>query len=81
MSPAGKPANTMEALIETRTDLLGLNRERLAEALAPVIDRPFRAEQVYQALYARAVAEALELALPPRFELWLVHPGRVVVVA
>jgi len=33
------------------------------------------------ALYARAVAEALELPLPPRFELWLVHPGRVVVVA
>ncbi|HVG09214.1 MAG TPA: 23S rRNA (adenine(2503)-C(2))-methyltransferase RlmN [Thermoanaerobaculia bacterium] len=47
----------METAIETRTDLLGLNRERLAEALAPVIDRPFRAEQVYQALYARAVRD------------------------
>src|SRR5829696_1543242 len=51
----------METAIETRTDLLGLNRERLAEALAPVIDRPFRAEQVYQALYARAVRDVSEM--------------------
>ena len=47
----------METLIETRTDLLGLSRERLAEELAPVIDRPFRVEQIYQALYARAVRD------------------------
>ncbi|HWN43208.1 MAG TPA: 23S rRNA (adenine(2503)-C(2))-methyltransferase RlmN [Thermoanaerobaculia bacterium] len=51
----------METVTETRTDLLGLNRERLAEALAPVIDRPFRAEQVYQALYARAVRDVSEM--------------------
>jgi len=39
------------------TDLLGLPRESLAEALAPVVDRPFRVEQIYQALYARAVPD------------------------
>ena len=28
-------------------------------------------------LYCRAVREALELAAPPHFELWFLHPGRV----
>ncbi|HBL30935.1 MAG TPA: 23S rRNA (adenine(2503)-C(2))-methyltransferase RlmN [Acidobacteria bacterium] len=41
----------------TTTDLLGLPRAALAEALAPVVDRPFRVEQIYQALYARAVPD------------------------
>jgi 23S rRNA (adenine2503-C2)-methyltransferase len=36
-------------------DLLGLTREQLADTLAPVIDRPFRVEQIYQALYVRGV--------------------------
>jgi 23S rRNA (adenine2503-C2)-methyltransferase len=36
-------------------DLLGLTRPQLAEALAPVIDRPFRVEQIYRALYERGV--------------------------
>jgi len=51
----------METVTETRTDLLGLTRERLAETLAPVIDRPFRAEQIYQALYARAARDVSEM--------------------
>jgi 23S rRNA (adenine2503-C2)-methyltransferase len=41
-----------------KPDLLGLTRERLAEALAPIppiLDRRFRVEQIYQALYARGV--------------------------
>jgi 23S rRNA (adenine2503-C2)-methyltransferase len=37
------------------SDLLGLTREQLAETLAPVIDRPFRVEQIYQALYVRGM--------------------------
>ena len=41
----------------TTTDLLGLPRAALAEALAPVVDRPYRVEQIYQALYARAVPD------------------------
>jgi len=30
------------------------------------------------AAYVRAVQAALELAAPPRFELWFVHAGRIV---
>jgi 23S rRNA (adenine2503-C2)-methyltransferase len=46
---------------DARVDLLGLSRERLAEVLAPVVDRPFRARQIYQALYERAVRDFSEL--------------------
>lgn len=46
---------------EIQTDLLGLSRERLAEALAPVVDRPFRVEQVYRALYERAARDFSEM--------------------
>jgi 23S rRNA (adenine2503-C2)-methyltransferase len=46
---------TLSTSPDPRPDLLGLPRERLREVLAPVIDRPFRVEQVYQALYGRAV--------------------------
>jgi 23S rRNA (adenine2503-C2)-methyltransferase len=46
----------MSTTTDIHPDLLGLDRERLAEALAPVVDRPFRVEQIYQALYARAVS-------------------------
>ncbi len=42
---------------DPRPDLLGLTRERLAAELAPVVDRPFRAGQVYDALHRRGVAE------------------------
>ncbi|HEX3128942.1 MAG TPA: 23S rRNA (adenine(2503)-C(2))-methyltransferase RlmN [Thermoanaerobaculia bacterium] len=45
----------MDSQPTLKPDLLGLNRERLAEVLAPVVDRPFRVEQIYQALYARGV--------------------------
>ncbi|HWM93502.1 MAG TPA: 23S rRNA (adenine(2503)-C(2))-methyltransferase RlmN [Thermoanaerobaculia bacterium] len=50
----------MESLTQTRTDLLGLTRERLAEELAPlapILDRPFRVEQIYQALYTRGIRD------------------------
>jgi 23S rRNA (adenine2503-C2)-methyltransferase len=42
---------------DDRIDLLGLSRERLAEVLAPVVDRPFRIEQIYKALYERAAGD------------------------
>jgi 23S rRNA (cytidine(2498)-2'-O)-methyltransferase RlmM-like protein len=48
-------------LPETRTDLLGLPREELAQALAPVVDRPFRAGQIYSALYERGAADFSEM--------------------
>jgi len=40
-----------------RADLLGLPRPELAELLAPVVDRPFRALQVYDAIHRRAVTD------------------------
>ncbi|RMH22488.1 MAG: 23S rRNA (adenine(2503)-C(2))-methyltransferase RlmN, partial [Acidobacteria bacterium] len=40
-----------------RSNLLGLPRRRLAEVLAPWIDRPFRLEQIYRALYRRGVSD------------------------
>ncbi|MFL6231546.1 MAG: 23S rRNA (adenine(2503)-C(2))-methyltransferase RlmN [Thermoanaerobaculia bacterium] len=51
---------------DARPDLLGLSREELAQALAPVIDRPFRARQIYQALYERAVRDFSEITELPR---------------
>ena len=51
----------MSTITETRPDLLGLTRERLAEVLAPVVDRPFRVEQIYQALYARGVRDFADM--------------------
>jgi len=40
-----------------RIDLLGVPRAELAAVLAPVIDRPFRAEQVWQAIHRRGVRD------------------------
>jgi len=40
-----------------RIDLLGLSRPQLAATLAPVLDRPFRIEQIWQALYKRGVGD------------------------
>ncbi|HEX2641531.1 MAG TPA: 23S rRNA (adenine(2503)-C(2))-methyltransferase RlmN [Thermoanaerobaculia bacterium] len=49
-----------------KTDLLGLPREALLETLAPVIDRPFRAGQIYDALYRRAVSGFDQITELPR---------------
>lgn len=46
---------TITTTLTGTIDLLGLSRARLAETLAPVVDRPFRVEQIYKALYERAV--------------------------
>ena len=40
-----------------RPDLLGMKREELARALAPLADRPFRAAQVYDALHRRGATD------------------------
>jgi 23S rRNA (adenine2503-C2)-methyltransferase len=56
----------IETSIDDRADLLGLSREQLAEALAPVVDRPFRARQIYQALYERAVSDVAGLTELPK---------------
>jgi len=46
--------------------LLGLSRERLAELLGPVVDRPFRVRQIYDALNQRAVAGFDEMTDLPK---------------
>jgi len=51
---------------DDRIDLLGLSRERLAETIAPAVDRPFRAKQIYPALYERAVRDLSEITELPR---------------
>jgi 23S rRNA (adenine2503-C2)-methyltransferase len=52
--------------VDDRIDLLGLPRERLAEVLAPMVDRPFRARQIYSALYERAVGDLSGITELPR---------------
>jgi len=44
-----------------RVEILGLRRQDLALALEPWIDRPFRVEQVYRALYERGVSSFDEM--------------------
>jgi 23S rRNA (adenine2503-C2)-methyltransferase len=60
------PAPAGPRTSDERADLLGLSRERLAEALAPVVDRPFRARQIYQALYERAVGDVAGITELPK---------------
>jgi 23S rRNA (adenine2503-C2)-methyltransferase len=52
---------TPEPRTGERADVLGLSRERLAEVLAPVVDRPFRVQQIYRALYERAARDFSEM--------------------
>ena len=49
-----------------RADLLGLSRGHLEQVLAPVVDRPFRARQIYQALYERAARDFSEMTDLPK---------------
>ncbi|HVT18890.1 MAG TPA: 23S rRNA (adenine(2503)-C(2))-methyltransferase RlmN [Thermoanaerobaculia bacterium] len=46
---------------EPRVDLLGLPRARLRQELAPWVDRPYRVEQIYQALNLRGVRAFAEM--------------------
>jgi len=60
------PFTTEPQAAAGRIDLLGLSRERLAEVLAPVADRPFRARQIYQALYERGARDFAEMTDLPQ---------------
>ena len=50
-APVAAPAN------DPRPNLYGKSREQLVELLAPVFDRPYRADQIYRALYQRNAAD------------------------
>ena len=54
---AASPPSADRPVPDPRPALLGLPRERLAELLAPVVDRPFRVGQVHDALNRRGVAD------------------------
>ncbi|HXT20086.1 MAG TPA: 23S rRNA (adenine(2503)-C(2))-methyltransferase RlmN, partial [Thermoanaerobaculia bacterium] len=63
-----------------RTDVLGLPRAELAALLAPVVDRPYRVEQVYRGLYEQgaksfdemtALSRTLRAELAERFRIGL----------
>ncbi|MFP3938953.1 MAG: 23S rRNA (adenine(2503)-C(2))-methyltransferase RlmN [Acidobacteriota bacterium] len=61
-----------------RPCLVGLSFESLARRLEPWIDRPFRARQVYDAVYRRAVAEFEEMTdLPAELRQRLARELRV----
>jgi 23S rRNA (adenine2503-C2)-methyltransferase len=46
---------------EARVTLLGRARDELQELLADVVDRPFRVEQLYQALYRQGVEDLQQI--------------------
>ncbi len=52
-TPERPPTSTASA----RVDLLGLPRRQLAAELAPLVDRGFRARQIFDALHRRGVGE------------------------
>jgi 23S rRNA (adenine2503-C2)-methyltransferase len=65
---------------DPRLDLLGCNRERLGREIGGLVDRPFRVEQIYDALHRRGatdfatmtdVPQALRAALAERFRIGL----------
>jgi len=71
---------TTGSTTEARVELLGLPLPKLVEALAPLIDKPFRARQIHDAVYRRAVTDFEEMtelsrdlraALAERFSLSL----------
>lgn len=48
---------TVAAPASTRVELLGLPLPQLEAALQPLVDRPFRVRQIYQALHRRGIVE------------------------
>jgi 23S rRNA (adenine2503-C2)-methyltransferase len=66
MSTIAESVASRESQAAERADLLGLSRERLAAALASVVDRPFRVHQIYGALYERAARDFSEMTDLPK---------------
>ncbi len=51
---------------EAPVDLLGLNAEQLLERLAPLVDQPYRAQQVYQAIYRHGLTDFAAMTTLPK---------------
>ena len=68
----GRPAAASDDARHTRVDLLGRGREELRSLLGRLLDRPFRATQLYDGIYrqgARSFAEMTNLSLDLRQRL------------
>ncbi len=52
-----EPASALRGENWRRRNLLGLPRHRLAEALEPYVDKPYRATQIYRAIHERGVLD------------------------
>lgn len=46
---------------ERRVDLLGRSRAEIADLLGPLLDRPFRADQIYDGIYRQGAREFAEM--------------------
>ncbi len=75
-----EPENGARTDDRRRLNLLGLPRDRLAETIEPYVDRPYRATQIYRAIYQRGVydlaamtdlSKDLRARLAQRFEIRL----------
>ena len=76
--PTPTPAPVRAPAGDPRPALLGLPLERLESVLAPAVDRPFRARQVYDALHRRGVAGFDEMTdLPAALRQRLAREFRV----
>jgi len=64
-APAGGTAPSRPAP-DPRPDLLGRSRQETAALLAPVVDRPFRARQVWDALHLQGVADFADITNLPK---------------
>lgn len=61
-----------------RENLLGLPRSQLASKLESLVDRPYRARQIYEALYARGISGFDEMTdLPAELRRRLVEAFRI----
>lgn len=70
--PAVAPLGPTEGGRCQRTDLLGRSRDEIAVLLGPLLDRPFRADQIFDGIYrqgARELAEMTNLSLALRQRL------------
>ena len=52
----------MSTPLASRAEILGLSLERLTETLAPFVDRPFRARQVFAQLHHRSASSFEEMS-------------------
>jgi 23S rRNA (adenine2503-C2)-methyltransferase len=72
------PVEAAEPAAPERPALVGLSRERLGRLLEPVLDRPFRVRQIYDAIHQRALGDFGDMTdLPKELRAVLAERFRV----